>query len=68
MKLPSRLDTNYAETLRAELLRAQREKDTVDASEVTYVGGLCFQILIASGLPVAHPSTAFTDAMRVLGG
>ena len=68
MKLPNRLDTGYAEQLRAQLLKAHRDGESVDASDVTYVGGLCFQILLASPVSVTSPSAAFADAMQLLGG
>lgn len=63
MKFPNHLNTGYAEQLRAQPFKAHREGESVDASNVAYVGGFCSQILLASPVPVIPSSAAFVDAM-----
>jgi chemotaxis protein CheX len=48
MKLPSVLDIQQAEPLRAQLLALRGKPVTLDASEVERLGGLCLQVLISA--------------------
>lgn len=67
MKLPERLNTAYAAALMTDLQSAMRDNEAVDGSDVVYVGGLCFQILIASKVQVINGSDAFKNSMSLFG-
>ncbi|RFD21030.1 hypothetical protein DY926_02990 [Komagataeibacter melaceti] len=69
--LPERLDTSAAFALK-ELIEQARENagtDTpsLDASGVTYVGGLCLQLLVASGCTLVAPSDQVKEAYAIFG-
>ena len=69
--LPERLDTAGAAGLKKliedALAQAAPEAVSLDASGVTYVGGLCLQLLLASGCTVAAPSEPFREAYALFG-
>ncbi|MFT9014586.1 MAG: hypothetical protein ABF990_02455 [Acetobacter sp.] len=69
--LPERLDTSAAPALRhlIEQARAQAGagRANLDASVVTYVGGLCLQLLLASGCAIVAPSEKAREAFALFG-
>ncbi|MFT9440978.1 MAG: STAS domain-containing protein [Acetobacter papayae] len=69
--LPERLDTAAAAGLKKliedALAQAVPGAVSLDASGVTYVGGLCLQLLLASGCTVAAPSEPFREAYALFG-
>ncbi len=76
LKLPRRLDLTAARRLKADLLALSGRPLRLDAAEVTHLGGLCLQLLLAaanhwhlSGQPLAiEPrSTAFDAALTAFG-
>lgn len=76
LKLPCRLDLTVARGLKADLLALSDRPLRLDASEVTHLGGLCLQLLLAaatqwrnSGQPllIDPRSTAFDAALTAFG-
>lgn len=69
--LPERLDSAAAEALKALIAQARDQAGTetvaLDASGVGYVGGLCLQVLLASGCPVVAPSEKIREAFALFG-
>lgn len=70
------LDLQAAEPLRAELMVLRGRALSIDASQVSRLGGLCLQVLIAArktwaedGLPLSvdEPSEAFTEQLASFG-
>jgi chemotaxis protein CheX len=75
VKLDETLDLQATRRL-AELLAMTKGPIMLDASQVTYVGGLAAQLILAAhlsggpegaGFTVADPSPGFDDGMRRLG-
>jgi chemotaxis protein CheX len=46
--LPAALDTEYAETLRSQLLALRGQPLAIDGSAVERLGGLCLQVLLSA--------------------
>ncbi|MBA5725849.1 hypothetical protein [Bombella favorum] len=71
ISLPQRLDTSAAAGLKALLLEetgaAAGAVPLLDASAVDYVGGLCLQLLLASGLKVGPCSEKAAEAFALFG-
>lgn len=70
--LPQRLDTSAAAGLKILLLEemdaaADTTSLLLDASGVDYVGGLCLQLLLASGLKVGPCSEKAVEAFTLFG-
>lgn len=70
------LDLQAAEPLRAELMVLRGRPLSIDASQVSRLGGLCLQVLISArktwtedGLPLSvdEPSEAFTEQLASFG-
>jgi chemotaxis protein CheX len=70
------LDLQAAEPLRAELMVLRGRPLSVDASQVSRLGGLCLQVLISArktwaedglALSVDEPSEAFTEQLASFG-
>ncbi|GAB6969080.1 hypothetical protein JCM25156A_31190 [Komagataeibacter kakiaceti JCM 25156] len=71
LTLPERLDTSAAFALK-DLIEQAREKSgtdapSLDASGVSYVGGLCLQLLLASGCTLVAPSEQMKEAYAIFG-
>ena len=76
VSLPSNLDLQAAEPLRAELMALRGRALDLDASQVSRMGGLCLQVLLsaratwtADGLPLRleQPSDAFIEQLAAFG-
>ncbi|MGD2131808.1 MAG: STAS domain-containing protein [Maricaulaceae bacterium] len=76
MKLPPILDLNAAKALRDEFTESRGDPLKIDASEVSKLGGLCLQVLLAAQaawkadgveFELERPSSAFTEAARLAG-
>lgn len=67
MPLPERLDTATVEKLKGLVEQAEATNSTLDASGVAYVGGLCLQVLLASGRPLTAPSQKVREAFALFG-
>ncbi|GBQ18797.1 hypothetical protein ACLRDC_11655 [Gluconacetobacter sacchari] len=65
--LPERLDSAAAGALKSLVEQAAATESALDASGVAYVGGLCLQILLASGRPLAAPSEKVREAFALFG-
>jgi chemotaxis protein CheX len=74
--LPSVLDIQYAEPLRAELLGLRGQPVTIDGSAVERLGGLCLQVLISAqqtwardgqSLSIDRVSEAFANQWNTFG-
>lgn len=74
--LPAVLDLQAAEPLRAELMSLRGKPLTIDASQVSRLGGLCLQVLMAAsklwaedglGLAINQPSSTFTEHLIAFG-
>lgn len=69
--LPERLDTAAAPALKALLEQSKAQGDggvlQLDATQVTYVGGLCLQILLASQCSFVGVSEAVREAYGLFG-
>ncbi|GAA4486145.1 STAS domain-containing protein [Gluconacetobacter asukensis] len=65
--LPERLDTAAVEALKHLVARAEAEGSALDASGVAYIGGLCLQVLLASGRPLVAPSEKVREAFALFG-
>lgn len=69
--LPERLDTAAAPQLKALLEQSVTEAGGsavgLDATHVTYVGGLCLQLLLASQCAFVGFSEAVRDAYHLFG-
>ncbi|GBR26742.1 hypothetical protein AA3271_2367 [Gluconobacter japonicus NBRC 3271] len=69
--LPERLDTSAAFALKSEIEQAIQnaggEQVALDASGVTYLGGLCLQVLLASRCPLTTPSEPVVEAYALFG-
>ena len=76
VSLPPVLDLQAAEPLRAELMALRGRPLTLDASQVTRLGGLCLQVLMAArkiwaedghSLTVDQPSSGFSEQLTAFG-
>ncbi|KXV79927.1 hypothetical protein AD953_00610 [Acetobacter malorum] len=69
--LPERLDTAAAPQLKALLAQHMAEAEggsvALDVTHVTYVGGLCLQLLLASQCVFVGLSEAVREAYRLFG-
>ncbi|ACI53190.1 conserved hypothetical protein [Gluconacetobacter diazotrophicus PA1 5] len=69
--LPERLDTAAAFALKGMIEQAKEQGGangvSLDSSGVAYVGGLCLQILVASGCPLVSPSEQVKEAYSLFG-
>lgn len=69
--LPERLDTSAAFALKSAIEQAVDsaggEQVALDASGVTYLGGLCLQVLLASRCPLVAPSEPVVEAYALFG-
>lgn len=69
--LPERLDTSAAFALKSEIEQAIQNAGggqvALDASGVTYLGGLCLQVLLASRCPLVTPSEPVVEAYALFG-
>lgn len=74
--LPSVLDLQAAEPLRAELMALRGRPLVIDASQVTRLGGLCLQVLMSAkkiwaedgvSLMVDQPSSGFSEQLAAFG-
>jgi chemotaxis protein CheX len=70
------LDLQAAEPLRAELMALRGRPLTIDASQVSRLGGLCLQVLMSArkmwaqdglSLTVDQPSSAFSEQLMGFG-
>ena len=70
------LDLQAADPLRGELMAMRGRPLTLDASQVTRLGGLCLQVLMSARkiwvedglcLTVDQPSSAFSDQLTAFG-
>ena len=75
-RLPEHLDLTFASPLRAHLAALIGQPLTIDASNVQRLGGLCLQVLLATGiawaqqedeLRILNPSDAFINSMKLMG-
>lgn len=76
VSLPPVLDLQAAEPLRAELIALRGRPLTLDASQVTRLGGLCLQVLMSArkiwaedgvNLTVDQPSSVFSEQLAAFG-
>lgn len=67
LTLPERLDTATVEALKSLVEQAAATDSALDASGVAYVGGLCLQVLLASGRPLTAPSEKVREAFALFG-
>lgn len=76
VSLPPVLDLQAAEPLRAELMALRGRPLSLDASQVTRVGGLCLQVLMSArkiwvedgvSLMVDQPSSGFSEQLAAFG-
>lgn len=76
VSLPAILDLQAAEPLRAELMALRGRPLSLDASQVTRMGGLCLQVILsarktwaADGLTLEldQPSDAFIEQLGTFG-
>ena len=71
MLLPERLDTAAAPALKHLIEQAHAQggagRPGLDASAVTYLGGLCLQLLLASDCAVVAPSGKMREAFALFG-
>lgn len=76
VSLPPVLDLQAAEPLRAELMALRGRPVSLDASQVTRLGGLCLQVLMSArkiwhedglSLMVEQPSSGFTEQLAAFG-
>lgn len=76
VSLPPVLDLQAAEPLRAELMSLRGRAVTLDASQVSRLGGLCLQVLMATkkiwaedglSLTVDQPSSGFSEQLAAFG-
>lgn len=76
VSLPPVLDLQAAEPLRAELMSLRGRPLSLDASQVTRVGGLCLQVLMSArkiwvedgvSLMVDQPSSGFSEQLAAFG-
>lgn len=76
VSLPPVLDLQAAEPLRAELLALRGRPVSLDASQVSRLGGLCLQVLMATrkiwaedglSLTVDQPSSGFSEQLAAFG-
>ncbi|NVN05681.1 hypothetical protein HW509_08725 [Asaia spathodeae] len=63
--MPSRLDSDAAPGLK-DMLTLSPES-ALDGSEVTYLGGLCLQVILASERPVINASDKLSEALILFG-
>lgn len=63
--LPSRLDTGSAPALKEMI--ALSPGSALDGSEVSYLGGLCLQVILASARPILNPSEKLSEALVLFG-
>lgn len=76
LKLSDRLDSASAERLRADLARSEGEDLVLDASAVTFLGGMCVELLMCAAgvwakagktLSLDAPSEAFVEDLARFG-
>lgn len=76
VRLQPVLDLQAAEPLRAELMAARGHPLTLDASQVTRLGGLCLQVLMSArkmwaedghNLTVEQQSSVFSEQLAAFG-
>lgn len=74
VKLPAELNIRAAKDLHNELRSARGEDVELDASDVTLLGGLGLQLLLAAksewqgaSLTIKDPSAPFVDCAKTLG-
>lgn len=76
VSLPPVLDLQAAEPLRAELMSLRGRPMSLDASQVTRLGGLCLQVLMSArkiwvedgvSLMVDQPSSGFSEQLAAFG-
>ena len=76
VSLPPVLDLQAAEPLRAELMALRGRPLTLDASQVTRLGGLCLQVLMSArkmwaedglNLTVEQQSSVFSEQLAAFG-
>lgn len=76
VSLPPVLDLQAAEPLRAELMSLRGRPLSLDASQVTRLGGLCLQVLMSArkiwvedgvSLMVDQPSSGFSEQLAAFG-
>jgi chemotaxis protein CheX len=76
VSLPPVLDLQAAEPLRAELMALRGRPLSLDASQVTRLGGLCLQVLMSArkiwvedgvSLMVDQPSSGFSEQLAAFG-
>jgi chemotaxis protein CheX len=76
VSLPPVLDLQAAEPLRAELMALRGRSLSLDASQVTRLGGLCLQVLMSArkiwiedgvSLRVNQPSSGFSEQLAAFG-
>lgn len=76
VSLPQVLDLQAAEPLRAELMALRGRPLTLDASQVTRLGGLCLQVLLSArkiwaedghSLTVDQPTSGFSEQLAAFG-
>lgn len=63
--MPPRLDSGAAPALK-DMLGLSPES-ALDGSEVTYLGGLCLQVILASERPVINASDKLSEALTLFG-
>lgn len=76
IKLPAVLELTEASKLTEELLKFRGSEIDIDASDVTYIGAQCAQVLLSAKmtwsadclkLVVLNPSTVFTNSLELIG-
>jgi chemotaxis protein CheX len=76
VSLPPVLDLQAAEPLRAELMSLRGRPLSLDASQVSRLGGLCLQVLMSArkiwvedgvSLMVDQPSSGFSEQLAAFG-
>ena len=76
VSLPPVLDLQAAEPLRAELMAQRGRSLTIDASQVSRLGGLCLQVLLSArktwaedgvSFRLDEPSEALTEQLAAFG-
>jgi len=76
LKLSARLDSQAAEHLAAELAQQRGHSLALDAGQVTFLGALALQLLLAAhrqwvgdgkSFRIVNPTTAFLEGVSLLG-
>lgn len=63
--LPARLDSAGAPALKDSI--AASPGSALIGSDVTYLGGLCLQVILASARPIVDPSEKLSEALALFG-